>query len=365
MNNLVVYGIGDLGKYIVDCFLKKKIKIEFIIDQFSNLKTYKTIPIKKIKNLSKDNKNANLLLALHNNYVDISYLYKNLCKYRFKKIYSLINFPNLNHICNFRVRHWVGEKRRSIHYWYWLNPNFKYVKHKKKINFLRKIFYDNHSKILLDNIIDYRDSGNISKCPLPSLRDQYLPKDLPKYRDAINYIDCGAHKGETIKHLSCHGVKLNSVMAFEPDKKNFKKLLLTKKKNYQFYRTGVFNKKCILKFNATGGADSSVILEKSQNLANTEIYLDKLDNYCKNFIPQFIKYDVEGSEIEALIGSKKTIMKCVPNLAVCLYHKPEHLFKIPLLIKSWNLNYRFYLRVHAFNTYELVLYCYNKYLSKY
>ena len=99
MNNLVVYGIGDLGKYIVDCFLKKKIKIEFIIDQFSNLKTYKTIPIKKIKNLSKDNKNANLLLALHNNYVDISYLYKNLCKYRFEKIYSLINFPNLNHIC--------------------------------------------------------------------------------------------------------------------------------------------------------------------------------------------------------------------------------------------------------------------------
>ena len=35
------------------------------------------------------------------------------------------------------------------------------------------------------------------------------------------------------------------------------------------------------------------------------------------------------------------------------------------VIKKWNLNYRFYLRVHAFNTYELVLYCYNKYLSKY
>ena len=77
-----------------------------------------------------------------------------------------------------------------------------------------------------------------------------------------------------------------------------------------------------------------------------------------------IKYDVEGAEIEALKGSKETIIKHLPNLAVSLYHKPEHLFKIPLLIKSWNLNYRFYLRLHEYNTYGLVLYCYNMNLFK-
>ena len=365
MYKLVVYGLGGAGKYVCDCLLKKKKKVLFIIDQFTSLKKYKGIPIKKIENIEKVNIDSILLISLHNHYVDINFLLKKLRKYKFKKIYSLINFPKLNSICNFKF--YTGKKKGAgggSYNWYWLNPNFKYKKYKKQLNMLRKILFDNNSKILLDNVIAYRDSGEILKCPLPSLRDQYVPKKITKYRNAINYIDCGADKGQTIKNISKLGVKLNSVIAFEPDKKNFKKLLLTKKKNYQFYRTGVFNKKCILKFNSTGAMSSRIILEKSKNVSNSKINCDKLDNYCTNFIPHLIKYDVEGAEIEALKGSKETIIKHLPNLAVSLYHKPEHLFKIPLLIKSWNLNYRFYLRLHEYNTYGLVLYCYNMNLFK-
>jgi FkbM family methyltransferase len=354
MNNLIVYGIGSTGKYIVNCLLKKKIKIKFIVDEFTNIKFYKSIPIKKIVNLKKINRDFNLLLLLHNHYSDINGLYKKLIKFKFKKIYSLINFPKITFICNFKTQ----RESRGGYNWYWLDPNFKYKKYKKKIKKLQKILYDKESKILLDKVIDYRDSGEISKCPLPSLRDQYVPKDLPKYRTAINYIDCGADKGQTIENMSKLGVKLNSVIAFEPDKNNFKKLLEVKKKNYYFYRTGVFSKKCILKFNSTSSMSSSLIFEKSNKIGNSMINCDKLDNFGKNFIPHLIKYDVEGAEIEALKGSKNTIIKHMPNLAVSLYHKPKHLFEIPLLIKSWNLNYRFYLRLHEYNTYGLVLYCY-------
>ena len=359
MNYLVIYGIGAAGKHVVNCFLKKNYKILFIIDQFTNLKSYKKIPIKKIENIKKTNRDINLLLVLHNHFTDINYLYNKLSKYKFKKIYSLINFPKINLICNFKIqKKKKGGGCGGGYNWYWLDPNFKYEKYKKKIKNLKKILYDKKSITLLDRVIDYRDSGEILKCPLPSLKDQYVPKNLPKYRTAINYIDCGADKGQTIENISKLGVKLNSVIAFEPDKNNFRKLLEVQKKNYYFYRTGVFNKKCILKFNSTSSMSSSLIFDKSDKIGNSMINCDKLDNYCKNFIPHLIKYDVEGAEIEALKGSKNTIIKHMPNLAVSLYHKPKHLYEIPLLIESWKLNYRFYLRLHEYNTYGLVLYCY-------
>ena len=66
--------------------------------------------------------------------------------------------------------------------------------------------------------------------------------------------------------------------------------------------------------------------------------------------------DIEGSEYEALLGAKDTIYSSKPNLAICLYHKPNDLYEIPLLINSWNLGYKFYLRMHSYSAFDLVLY---------
>jgi len=37
--------------------------------------------------------------------------------------------------------------------------------------------------------------------------------------------------------------------------------------------------------------------------------------------------DIEGAEIDALQGAKKIIQKSNPMLAICVYHKPNHLWK--------------------------------------
>jgi hypothetical protein len=66
---------------------------------------------------------------------------------------------------------------------------------------------------------------------------------------------------------------------------------------------------------------------------------------------------IEGVEYEALLGSVNTIKKYRLALAIFLYHKPEHLFEIPLLIKSWNLYYEYFIRFHGNNLFETVLYC--------
>lgn len=46
----------------------------------------------------------------------------------------------------------------------------------------------------------------------------------------------------------------------------------------------------------------------------------------------FIKLDVEGAEQEVLAGARRTLVACRPQLAVCIYHRKEDLYRIPLLL---------------------------------
>ncbi len=43
---------------------------------------------------------------------------------------------------------------------------------------------------------------------------------------------------------------------------------------------------------------------------------------------------IEGSEQEALKGCRRIIRDFHPKLAICVYHKPDDLYEIPVLIKS-------------------------------
>jgi hypothetical protein len=72
--------------------------------------------------------------------------------------------------------------------------------------------------------------------------------------------------------------------------------------------------------------------------------------------PTFIKMDIEGAEIEAIHGSADIIQSDKPDLAISIYHKIEHLWRIPMLLKSLNRNYKFYLRSHEHYNQETILY---------
>jgi len=42
--------------------------------------------------------------------------------------------------------------------------------------------------------------------------------------------------------------------------------------------------------------------------------------------------DIEGAEPDALRGASELLRKHLPVLAVCLYHRSEHLWQIPLYL---------------------------------
>ena len=70
----------------------------------------------------------------------------------------------------------------------------------------------------------------------------------------------------------------------------------------------------------------------------------------------FIKLDIEGFEIEALLGARKSIEKFTPKLAISLYHKDDDFFKIPETILKINPGYRFYLDHYTSHAEETILY---------
>lgn len=72
-----------------------------------------------------------------------------------------------------------------------------------------------------------------------------------------------------------------------------------------------------------------------------------LDEHIKDRQVNFIKFDIEGSEMEALHGAREIIMKNQPQCAICVYHKLSHLWEVPAYLKTLVPEYKFYLRHHT------------------
>jgi hypothetical protein len=91
---------------------------------------------------------------------------------------------------------------------------------------------------------------------------------------------------------------------------------------------------------------------------DTTVTAVALDDVLIEWRPTLIKMDIEGAEIEALAGARRVIAEARAALAVCVYHKPDHLWRIPLLLShsETTSDYRYYLRVHGFNGFDAVLY---------
>ena len=185
----------------------------------------------------------------------------------------------------------------------------------------------------------------------------YFDKDIVRLEDNEIFVDCGAYTGDTviqfIKEMNLQGVIYNKIYAFEADDNNFKIMRdgLKNLKNIEQLPIGVWEKKDTLHFNNSLGLGSKISDE------GIELKVDAIDNIIGSSEKvTFIKMDIEGSELKALKGAEKTILKHKPKLAICVYHKPEDLITIPQYILSLNPNYKLYLRNYSSSAVETVLY---------
>lgn len=183
--------------------------------------------------------------------------------------------------------------------------------------------------------------------------EEYFDREVV-LTDREVFIDCGGFDGDTSVAFvkRCNG-NYRDIIIFEPElckKEAIEKNLGCHR--FTLYQSGVWSQQDRLYFDALDTVASRV----SETESGYVISAVALDDMVYDRAPTYIKMDIEGSELEALKGSRKIIENYKPKLAVCIYHKPEDLFLIPLLIREMNPSYRFYVRQYADARQETVLY---------
>jgi FkbM family methyltransferase len=225
------------------------------------------------------------------------------------------------------------------------------------LSFLFKKVSDEESLSILKAIIEIRMAlkGGFAI----SKYGQYFHPNIP-ILDGSVIIDGGACTGDTVQLLSNRtDLKDLRIHSFEPDEVNFNHLKqAAHKSNHEVHpvKKGLYSESTVLKFLSSSQTQhyECKIIEDG----NIEIETISIDEYCRteDVIPDFIKMDIEGVEKEAIIGAKETIRKYQPNLAICIYHKYNDLWKIPYMINQFYSNYEFHVGHHSNNWTETVLY---------
>ncbi len=181
-------------------------------------------------------------------------------------------------------------------------------------------------------------------------------EELCGFHKIENAVDVGAYRGDTLRELVARAPHLQSVYAIEPDEKNFKKLVTVARsiEGVSVYpiHAAAWNEDGELSFVVSGNRNAAVALQ-STNYASFEhktkaVPSAKIDTIIDGRTKiDYIKYDTEGAEREALAGSEKTIRDDLPTLLVSAYHKSEDIFSLLLFIEKEHAGkYDFYLRRH-------------------
>lgn len=217
-----------------------------------------------------------------------------------------------------------------------------YTAHETEIKTARELFCDEKSKETYDNIIKYKLTGRLA----------YLRKVEIRENDAasllrggyLTAVDAGAYVGDTAeKYLSLYPT-IERVFALEPDPKTYKKLLAYSEREPRVtpVNSAAYSFDGDLTFDASANRNSNVYSPlRGGKTANVRcVRIDSLTDECIDFI----KYDVEGAERDALLGSERVIKEYAPDLVVSVYHRNEDIFALPMLIKTLRQDYDLYLR---------------------
>jgi FkbM family methyltransferase len=177
------------------------------------------------------------------------------------------------------------------------------------------------------------------------------------------FVDAGAYNGDTLlEFIERSDRRFDSIFAFELDKGNFHEMETTVSKlaaeireKITLFNLGLLDEEKDVDYEAGGSGKQSTFINMIGPASNSAKTV-RLSDMLKNNKVTFIKMDIEGSELKALYGAEEIIKKQKPKLAICVYHKPEHLWEIPLYLKRIVPEYKIYLRHHTPLEYETVCY---------
>lgn len=230
--------------------------------------------------------------------------------------------------------------------------NQHYVDYAKALD----VFEEDYSRNIFQAYIDSKIHEDIM--PILKVFRQpisFFNNDIISLRDNECYIDIGAYNGDTIRHFykEVQG-KYYKIFAYEPDEIYYQILVEYIKregiKDIYPSKAGIWNTDGRLYF--------EVDEQQSGKIANEgqSIEVSKLDTRLIGEPVSLIKINISGSIIECLEGAQEIIRCNRPKMIINVGVVRDALWKVPVLLKSYNYDYKFYLRFNESMASRLTLY---------
>lgn len=331
---IVLYGMGNGADKILDWCEENNVKVKdvFASDAFVRGQSYRGFKVLKYSDLVEKYEDFLIVLAFASESPQV-----------------LSQFYELSTKHEFLAPHLPLFEGDEIVTKQWLE------KYETRLQDVYNSLADQKSQEVFSDLLNYKISGNINYLKTAETSRKKDLLELINLDSSTSskevYLDLGAYNGDTIEEfLELTNNNYHRIIALEPDTKNFKKL----KKNLEakglaktsLINKGIWNKETTLLFSNSGGRQSTLI-----DATKLVIPVTTIDLICQKEelkLPlTFIKMDVEGAEIEALEGGKKSIAKDKPKLFIAAYHRDNDLFLLPELIKKL-AKYDIYLRKHPY-----------------
>jgi FkbM family methyltransferase len=181
--------------------------------------------------------------------------------------------------------------------------------------------------------------------------------DLPelKLSQEETFLDVGAFHGETsLQFAKVTKGQYKNIYLFEPSETLAVDCMANtaKLENSLVIKKATWNSSQRINFVECNEC-SHLSVDENEDLAVETITIDELLAGEK---ATYIKMDIEGAELESIMGAEKTIRNHKPKLAISVYHKRDDIWEIPMLLLEYNPEYKFYLRVYTFTGADTVLY---------
>jgi FkbM family methyltransferase len=247
---------------------------------------------------------------------------------------------------------------------YYLSADKSKRPSKEGILTMGKKLHDDKSREILFGFHEYQSKGNLSSLSTPeAATSQYLGMTLPGdawFTEKLRWVDVGAFDGDTLRNIRrVRGPKIvqDEFLAIEPDLNNFDKLVkstTSESINSLNLNAAVGDMKGLVSFEGEGSLSSKV--SKPDSESNFVVPNFTLDDLLLAWSPTHIKMDIEGSEMQALVGAKRTLMKFRPRVAISLYHKPLDSVEIFQYLDSVCENYAWFVRSYGAHGYDTIIY---------
>jgi FkbM family methyltransferase len=340
--SLVLYGAGGAGRSLARRLRARGFSVAAFLDVAAAPGEIREgLPVYTLADWVKANDvdGSDVIVSIHNHYVDVAPILDTLRSSGFGRVMSMVDYVNL----------FPDDPDER----YWLAPSTYYTDKHDLITRARALLFDDLSRVWFDAALRLRREGDYHALPAPRPEQQYIPADLPRWPEPMRLIDCGAYDGDTIQLLLDNSYDLEAVIALEPEKDNYAKLAARfEDLNAVFLPCGVSSSAGLAQFHG-GLGESSRIGE----IGETTIQCVSIDEALPSFAPTLIKMDIEGAEPAALSGAEQTLRRHRPGLAIAIYHRPQHLWEIPLWLAERSFGYKMYLRGHYHTGFDLILYC--------